>query len=597
MKRLTIIIAILLIGGNFVNAAENESKHNAELDRKAFAILKTRCYRCHGVKRLTKGLDVLNRDSLLANHGADDFKAYYVVPKKPNDSELWEAVDPDNAYMPKEGSPEAKAMTKAERMLLQKWIKNGATFPQRKVRKFVSNKQNLSAMRDYLFKADADDRKYLRFFTFTNLYNNSEKVTEYDLRLYRAALSKVVNSLSTHRTVYLPKAVPGSEETVYVIDIRRVGWDQRNLWIEILKKYPYGLKYDYVQDKETKQIAKDLTMLSGSSLPYVRADWFAFTATQPPLYHTILDIPKHKRTLEQRLDVDFFENFKKGWKSGGLGRAAFGRSGVSHQNRLVERHQTGAGAYWISYDFKPRRVRGDLVRFPLGPKFKGNKFNRHAFEHDGGEIIYNLPNGLQAYMLVDGKGNRFDQPAPADVVFDSEAVSGTPAIVTGLSCMHCHRNGMITNLRDETRGANAQGGKVLEKVKELYPPSKVMDDWLKQDEQRFLTALEKVAGPFLKIEEDQDKSIRDFPEPVGKLAVRYLADLDPREIALELGIEKVEILQAKIEANRELLKLGLGTLIQKPAGSMKREKWETLDGTSLFQDVAVELRIGTAVQH
>ena len=63
-------------------------------------------------------------------------------------------------------------------------------------------------------------------------------------------------------------------------------------------------------------------------------------------------------------------------------------------------------------------------------------------------------------------------------------------------------------------------------------------------------------------------------------------------MALELGIEKVEILQAKIEANKELLRFGLGTMTQNPPGTLKREKWETKDGTSLMQDVSSQLRLG-----
>jgi len=153
----------------------------------------------------------------------------------------------------------------------------------------------------------------------------------------------------------------------------------------------------------------------------------------------------------------------------------------------VEPHETGEGYYWISYDFKPRRARGDLVRFPLGPKFDSNPFNNLAFDHDGGEVIFSLPNGLQAYMLADGEGNRLDEPAPADVVYDDQATSGTPAIVNGLSCMHCHRQGMI-RFRDEIRESQAVGGFALEKVQELYPPQKEMDRLLDQDQQQFLQA-------------------------------------------------------------------------------------------------------------
>lgn len=104
--------------------------------------------------------------------------------------------------------------------------------------------------------------------------------------------------------------------------------------------------------------------------------------------------------------------------------------------------------------------------------------------------------------------------------------------------------------------------------------------------------MDKVTGPYLKVGEDADKSVQDFPEPVGKVAEMYSRDLTPVELALELGIEKFEIMQAKIEANRELLRYGLGPMIQNPPGTLKREKWETRDGTSLMQDVSSELRQG-----
>jgi len=64
---------------------------------------------------------------------------------------------------------------------------------------------------------------------------------------------------------------------------------------------------------------------------------------------------------------------------------------------------------------------------------------------------------------------------------------------------------------------------------------------------------------------------------------------------MELDVATVDRLKAKIDASRELLKLGMGTLLQEPAGTIKRDKWEAIEGTSLFQDVAVEMRIGTPV--
>src|SRR5206468_705155 len=94
-----------------------------------------------------------------------------------------------------------------------------------------------------------------------------------------------------------------------------------------------------------------------------------------------------------------------------IARAGFPRSGVSGQNRMVERHDahgtSGSAYYWKSYDFKPANGRGKLTRFPLGPLDLFEKgrhpYANQAFAHDGGEIIFGLPNGLQAYLLVDGQ--------------------------------------------------------------------------------------------------------------------------------------------------------------------------------------------------
>ena len=163
--------------------------------------------------------------------------------------------------------------------------------------------------------------------------------------------------------------------------------------------------------------------------------------------------------------------------------------------------------------------------------------------------------------------------------------------------MYCHRKGLIGGFRDEIRGADALGGEARDKVLKLYPTHEEMQNLVKQDEGVFMRALEQLIGPILKIGDDANKSIGEFPQPVGKVAQMYSRDLTAREMALELGIEKPELLQAKIESNRELLRYGLGTIVQQPPGTLKREKWDSRNGTSLMQDVVVELRMGTPTIH
>jgi hypothetical protein len=572
-------------------ASSADEPDNAVLAKKAYTILKDRCARCHGGSAVQAGIDVLSRDNLIEERGPAGGTFHFVKPGDVEASQLIDAVGSGaDSYMPKSGSPEARAMTDDEKELLAKWVEAGAPFPKRRDVKFVSRKQMYSAMRDYLLQAKSDARAYQRFYSFAHLINNPA-VTELDLRMYRAALSKAINSLSWERNIYLPVEVPGSSGAVYAVDVRELGWDQRHLWDRLLKHYPYGLKYDFVKDEELQELSKDVAKFAEVNLPLLRADWFVVTATQPPLYHDFLDIPDTVMELEHTLQLNIEDNIM----NDRIHRSGYAKSGVSKQNRLLERHESPATPYfWISYDFLPRKARGDLTRFPLGPIFDRNPHPRQAFEHDGGEIIWSLPNGMQGYMLADAKGGRIDA-GPIEVVFDRSAILGTPSIINGISCMYCHRKGMITEFRDEIRLADAVGGDARKKVLDIYPPHDEMQKLVQGDTQVFIRALDKTMGPFLKIDGDEGKSVLDFPEPIGKVAEMYSRDLTPRELALELDIEKTEVLQAKIDANRELLRFGLGTMIQDPPGTLKREKWESRDGTSLMQDVSSELRLGTPV--
>lgn len=585
MTRFHLLVVLLLPTiPAFVTADETE-----QVADEGYQILKKRCARCHGGAAKQAGIDVLSRDNLIEERGPAGNTFFFIKPGDVDSSQLIDALaGGEDSYMPQSGSPEAKAMTDEEKELLARWVTAGAPFPKRRDVKFISRKQVYSAVRDYVLEVKSDDRSYVRFYSFAHLINNPS-VAELDLRLYKAALSKAINSLSWQRSIYLPEEIPGTSGAVYAIDLRKLGWDRRDLWNQLLKHYPYGLKHSFVRDEELKELSKDVAKFVETDLPILRADWFVVTATQPPLYHEFLGIPDTQMELENQLHLNIEENILHNR----IQRAGYARSGVSKQNRLLERHESTATPYfWISYDFLPRKAKGDLTRFPLGPVFDRNPHPRQAFDHDGGEIIWSLPNGMQAYMLVDARGNRIDV-GPIEVVFDRSAILGTPSIINGISCMYCHRAGMIAEFRDEIRLADAVGGEAREKVREIYSSHQEMQDLVQRDGSLFVRALERAIGPFLKIDGDEDQSVLAFQEPIGKVAEMYALDLTPQEMALELGIEKVELLQAKIEANRELLRYGLGTMIQDPPGTLKREKWESRDGTSLMQDVSSELRLGT----
>jgi len=81
-----------------------------------------------------------------------------------------------------------------------------------------------------------------------------------------------------------------------------------------------------------------------------------------------------------------------------------------------------------SYDFAANSGKSNIFENPL------------TFEEAGGEIIFNLPNGLQAYMLVNGAGRRIDT-APIEIVSNKDDPHD-PVVRNGLTCMNCHAQGI-----------------------------------------------------------------------------------------------------------------------------------------------------------
>lgn len=584
MRRFQFLLGcVLALAASTVSSAQDKSE---ALAVKAQQILQTYCYRCHGQNGSKEG--GFNTVLEFATLAKDPEK---LVPGSADKSRLFRRMG-INKDMPPEDEKEQPSA--ADIGVIKAWIEAGAPAPAAAVeqnRPFLDLRHEISSMRDYLRKQPRDDRVYIRFFTLRHLHNMPiNRLRDIDLRVYRAALSKLVNSLSWKPNIVIP-ATADSAQTLFAIDLRHLDWDRKNLWQEILRIYPYGLKHDrYPDDAELNDIASEVYTLTHTDVPLVRADWFIATASRPPLYHTLVQIPDDARVLEHTLKVNVADNFYRGQ----LARAGFNASGVSSSNRMVERHDANYGAYWKSYDFKTSAGSGNLFVFPLGPEFQGNQFARQAFKHDGGEIIFNLPNGLQAYMLIDGKDKRIDA-GPIEVVSDGKKISGNPLVVNGLSCMSCHQHGMI-RFKDQIRAGNILGGAARDKVRQIYPDSRVFDELVSRDEQRFLTALTQAMAPFV-AQKGQAVDVKDFPEPVSHIARWYISqELTATETASELGLDDPRIFQGAVQANPRLQELGLFPLTNN--GTIKREVWEFQEFiTSPFQDAARELKLGTPVKY
>jgi formylglycine-generating enzyme required for sulfatase activity len=411
----------------------------------------------------------------------------------------------------------------------------------------------LQAVRDDLETVPPRDRGFLRYFTITHLYNAG--VSEDELQTYRHALAKLINSLSWDPEIAVPRPVDPAR-TVLRIDLRHYRWNP-GTWNLLLAQYPYGIRYGR---GATAQAIRDAT---GTDVPVVRADWFVFAASRPPLYHDLLELPRTDRELETALNVDAAANIREER----VARAGFVRSGVSQNNRMIERHKTGYGAYWKSYDFADNRERRNLMEHPLGPPPRGN-----AFQHDGGEIIYNLPNGLQGYLL-DAQGRRIDR-GPIQIVKDPRQADGT--VVNGISCMSCHVRGVIAK-EDEIRGhvqnnLAAFGGEA-ESILAVYLPRDKFADLLRKDAERFAVAVKQTGAPL------------SNTDPIVALAARFEWDLDLKLTAAEVGLTGSDFL-ARLETAPAKLSRVFGPL-KVGGGTVKRQVVEAAFA-DLVQEVAGE---------
>ena len=189
---------------------------------------------------------------------------------------------------------------------------------------------------------------------------------------------------------------------VYRIDLREYKWTASS-WERIVRDYPY-------KPARADQADHQIAHWSGTDLAVLRADWFVATASRPPLYHDLLQLPATDRALERVLQVDLIQDLQ----DENAVRAGFNDSGVSKNNRIIERHDAVYGAYWRSYDFSENKGRQSVFEHPLGPTA-----GETSFRHAGSEMIFHLPNGLCGYLIVDSQGRRLDK-APVEIVSDPE---------------------------------------------------------------------------------------------------------------------------------------------------------------------------------
>lgn len=590
------------------HAQNKPASDDKQLPAKAAKILNDYCFRCHRGAGSSAG-----RYSFNAKRVDTMVDESMIVAGNSEESELARAVS--QGRMPPRNQAGLPRPSADEVAILKQWIDSGAQeFPSPQRRPFMSLQTVMKRIAQHN-REQTRSRKDIRYFTLANLYNDPG-VDDRQLRMTRAALAKAINSLSW-QPIVLPQAID-PEQTIFAVDISKLGWGREH-WAAIVAEYPYEIDSESLDSNANgsdaaslRQIDADLATLNGNDrmVRHVRADWFISIGLRPKLYHKLLydltlpelrnrpDNPKNvnnpksmtDRDLEKHLGLNVLDNiFGQPVKAA---RAGFNESGISGQNRSVERHEPPArqAYYWKSYDFLESNPRATLAGFPLGPA-RGKDQDEFAFNHDGGEFLYSLPNGLQGYLLATGKGDRIDA-GPIEIVGDALKTSGNQLIVNGLSCIVCHRQGIIEPPPDEVRGSALVFGEILDRVRDLYPSADRMQALVEKDEKAFTDVAHALIQPYLLQGEDAKADVVQLPEPVGEVAKKYLLEpMNLDTVASELYLSDIPSLRVVLKNDRRPRLMGIGQLIQEN-GTIKRAAWEGRQGRTLMQQAADVLGYG-----
>jgi mono/diheme cytochrome c family protein len=467
----------------------------ADLGARAREVLARNCQRCHGQNGAASGgFDYVLDVARLVAEGL-------VLPGEPDASPLFVRAE-SGAMPPPAEQPRPSASDVA---LLASWIACGAAdFGAEPARAWVEHHDVLGAIRDDLAALLGSDRRHARYLVLTHLYNAG--MSRDDLDRVALAVAKLVNSLSRAPSIASPVIIEGAAGTILRIDLRAYRWATTPgaagpAWSHLIDAFPYGIRRD-------DPLSDEIAARTEERQAYVAADWFVRTASRPPLYHTLAMIPESESLLAPALEAK------------DPMRAGFADSGVVQYHRVLERTTSPLGVYWKSFDFDgPAGAKNPFER-PLGPA-PARPFH---FQNDGGEIIFSLPNGLHAYMVVDAAGSRIDA-VPGAIAVDPQ--EGDAQVRPGRSCMSCHLRGILPfedAIRPHVLAHPNEFEGVYEQVLLAYPPSALMEAAVAADRDAYAVALAQLGAE------------GDGPEPVGFASKSFEANVDLARAAAELGV-------------------------------------------------------------
>lgn len=493
----------------------------ATLFNEANALVKTFCHQCHGQNQSNSG-GLTNITDL-----AQKITEGLIVAGDPESSKIFERMISKSSPMPPAGQAKPSG-NEIEKFKL--WISQGAKtqFGKPVVREIVSEEKLLNDAGLDLLKEfpNPEDRKQIRYLSLASAHNAG--ASEETLQTLKQASVKILNSLSHSQEVYKIK-ISAKNPLLIRFSLSDIGWSEQD-WVKIVKSYPYQIV------PFERKILSVLQEQTKTTLPVVRADWLVATASQPPLYYSLLNLPEKFVDLTNTLNIDLI----KSQQSQDIIRAGFNNSEVAENSRVIERVESSRGdVMWHSYEFGSSLNDKNPFQNPFGP---GNVFaaftKSRKFNSDGKEVIFTLPNNFLGFYVADQLGNRLNE-APTRAR-NASVISGVA--IVGVACMTCHSQGLLEK-RDQIRDASLKRTDLSESevklLKAIYPESDALNAKIKADTMSFQTALKDAGVDFSQ------------PDPVSRIFKTFNDSVSLSIAAGELGVPEVNVKSA-IESSQTL---------------------------------------------
>jgi serine/threonine-protein kinase len=509
-----------------------EDPFQSELGKEVRQILEVNCGRCHEGTNYGDMDYILDLEELVKNNK--------VVPGNKEDSQLF--VRMQQQSMPpafeRVQRPTFGQIDQVGQFIDELDPEFGGARTDCNELPFFNHDDQIAAMANDISRVDEQDQPFTRYLTIT--YSSNAGDCDRAVQRQRYALFKGINSVSTEAQVGVPQPID-EDETIFRIDIRDYDWDRQidleddgivdfdDAWLAIVDGVgEYAVEF-------TGDQADDLVQDTQTAVPFLPVNAFVQFTELDDLYYAL--IGARANLFDFELDVLGIDTEAE-IADDNLLRAGFSNSGVSKQERVLNRfdQNTASGyAYWISFDFDNEAAGNESIyQDPID------------FNFAGGEAIFNLPNGFQAYYVANAAGDRLNE-APVGVVIDPAQNNGV--VTNGASCHSCHNAGMIT-FTDTVRqfvvdNRTLFNNDTFEDVMNQYPSQAEFQRAMDADSELHVAAVERAGVP------------RRTPDPVSRVFLDFqLGNIDATIAAGELQVDREVLLDNLDLLDPQLVNLG-----------------------------------------